>query len=65
MRHKATHGRDAFDPYIDGYEAKKNGNVRTANPYREPDAKKLWDDGWKERAGEDAQRREWKVETNS
>jgi ribosome modulation factor len=39
-------GRDLFDPWMDGHEARQAGLARSANPYRGADSRQLWDDGW-------------------
>jgi ribosome modulation factor len=45
-RNRVSRGRDLFDPWIDGHEARKTEISRSANPYRGTDARQLWDDGW-------------------
>jgi ribosome modulation factor len=46
VRKSVRRGRDAKDPWLDGYEARQALHSRTANPYCTPELRELWDQGW-------------------
>lgn len=48
--------RGDIDPFVEGYEARMALAARSANPYRGPDARGLWDDGWMEAESDAAAR---------